>query len=217
MYTPSHFSETDSERIATWIGQYSFATLISSGPNGLLVTHAPLLFDRDRGTQGMLSGHIARANPHAKQLVDAANLLAIFHGPHCYISPTWYVDANPQDPNVPGWNYVTVHAHGKVRRIDDEERKWQIVRQLSAHHERGSAQPWVSGESFEHTPKLGALVGFEVAINRIEAKSKLSQNRSTADQKRVIENLEAGTHPDSLAIARFMRENIGRRSLGDQP
>jgi len=208
MYTPSHFAEADPARVAALIHDYGFATLVSAGSAGLQVTHAPVQLDRTRGVHGTLIGHMARANPHTAALVDGAPMLAIFHGPHGYISPAWYRDENPRVPNVPTWNYAVVHVHGRVRRIDDDAQKWKIVADLAAQYEAGSPAPWNPGEQAGHAGKLGAIVGFEIDIERIEAKSKLSQNRSVADQENVIAQLEAGTHPDGRAMARLMRENL---------
>lgn len=210
MYTPAHFSEADDLRIATLIDEYGFATLISTGAGDLHITHAPLMLDRSRGPRGTLVGHIAAANPHALHLVDGKAALAIFHGPHGYVSPTWYRDENPRVPNVPTWNYAAIHVHGVVKRIDDAAAKWQIVTDLAARYEQGSASPWNAGSLAAHAAKLGAIIGFEVAIERIEAKLKLSQNRSAADQESVIARLDGGSHPDGHAMAQLMRENLAR-------
>ena len=211
MYIPSHFVETDAARIADLIAQYGFATLISTDGADMEITHAPLMYEPDRGdatNKGTLVGHIAAANPHARLLVDGAEVIAIFHGPHGYISPTWYRDENPRVPNVPTWNYAVVHVHGMVKRIDDAERKWKIVSDLAAQYERDSVAPWNAGEMDGHAGKLGAIVGFDIAITNINAKLKLSQNRSVADQENVIARLEAGAHPDGQAMAKMMRANL---------
>ena len=211
MYIPSHFVETDAARIADLIAQYGFATLISTDGADMEITHAPLMYEPDRGdatNKGTLVGHIAAANPHARLLVDGAEVIAIFHGPHGYISPTWYRDENPRVPNVPTWNYAVVHVHGMVKRIDDVERKWKIVSDLAAQYERDSVAPWNAGEMDGHAGKLGAIVGFDIAITNINAKLKLSQNRSVADQENVIARLEAGAHPDGQAMAKMMRANL---------
>src|SRR5215831_10941291 len=168
MYTPSDFSETNDARIEALINDYGFATLISTHSTGPQVTHAPMQFDSKRRT---LIGHIARANPHAKLLADGAHVLVIFHGPHGYVSPTWYVDESANSPNVPTWNYVVVHISGRVSRIDDDTRKWKIVTDLASQYERGSARPWTPGDFAKHAAKLGAIVGFEIAIEKIECKA----------------------------------------------
>jgi transcriptional regulator len=211
MYMPSQFSETDRERIFSLIDRYGFATLISGDADGLQITHAPLQLDRGRGVYGTLIGHVARANPHAAHLVDGAKIVAVFHGPHGYVSPTWYVDESSRDPNVPTWNYVAVHVHGRVGRIDDDDRKWKIVAGLAAQYETGADQPWVPADPAAHAEKLAAIVGFEIQIERIEGKFKLSQNRSVADQQNVVENLEVRVQTDDRAMAVLMRENIARK------
>ena len=144
MYIPDHFNEADPQRIAALIRDFGFATLISTTPDGPQVTHAPIQMD---GKRGILIGHMARANPHAAALMDGASMLVIIHGPHAYISPTWYLDENARVPNVPTWNYAVVHITGTVTRIDDDAAKWKIVSDLAAQYEAGSAAPWGSARA----------------------------------------------------------------------
>lgn len=208
MYIPAHFSEPDGERVAALIERYGFATLITPAGKGLHITHAPLMLDRGRGPQGTLIGHLARANPHAAELQDGAIATALFHGPHGYVSPTWY-----EAPGVPTWNYAAVHVHGTLRRVDDADAKWQIITRLAAQYEAGSANPWDPQLRMEHWWKmLDAIVGFEIAITSIEAKFKLTQNRIPKDQENVIARFEADAHPDSHAMAALMRENLARKN-----
>lgn len=210
MYTPKHFIEQDPARIAAIIEQYSFATLLTATPDGIQVTHAPLVLDPQRGPHGTLIGHIARANPHASALTDGGHATAIFHGPHGYISPTWYADQNPRVPNVPTWNYVALHVHGRVRRIDDADAKLAIVADLSSRFEAADGSGWKPADTTAHAAQLGAIVGFEITIDQIEAKAKLSQNRSLADRQRVIAALAAGPHPDGKAMADWMQADLDR-------
>ncbi len=208
LYVPSHFSEPNGERVASLIERYGFATLISAVAGELHITHAPLQLDRSRGEQGTLVGHVARANPHSTALVDGAAVTALFHGPHGYVSPAWY-----EAPGVPTWNYAAVHIHGIVRRVEDADKKWQIVSRLSAQYEAGSPSPWNPDLRKEQWWKLlDAIVGFEIGITRIEAKFKLSQNRIAKDQENVIARFEGNPHPDGPAIAAMMRENRDRRA-----
>ena len=207
MYTPAHFSEPDAERVAVLIERYGFATLLSATADGMRITHAPLMLDRDRGPHGTLVGHVARANPHAVALQDGATATALFHGPHGYVSPTWY-----EASGVPTWNYAAVHVHGTLRRLDDAEAKWQIVTRLAAQYEAGSPAPWDPDLRKEQWWKmLDAIVGFEIAITAIEAKFKLGQNRIPKDQQNVIARFETGAHPDGPAMAKLMRENLARK------
>jgi len=207
MYTPAYFAEPDGRRIASLIEQYGFATLLTPTASGLHITHAPLMLDTTDGEHGKLLGHLARANPHADALRDGVAVTALFHGPHGYVSPTWY-----ETPGVPTWNYAAVHVHGTVRRIEQADAKWPLITELAAQYERGSAQPWDPELRREQWWKmLDAIVGFEIAITSIEAKFKLSQNRQPKDQQNVIDRFEAGSHPDGHAMARLMRENLARR------
>ena len=207
MYTPEHFNESDRQRIDALIRDFGFATLISITPDGPQVTHAPVQLDSQRP---VLVGHIARANPHSATLRDGNVMLVIFHGPHSYISPTWYNDENPRVPNVPTWNYAAVHVTGGVRRIDDDDAKWKIVTDLAAQYEAGSPAPWDPRGIAAHVNKLGAIVGFEVAITKIEAKLKLSQNRSPQDQECVIARLAESESSAARATGVMMRENLAR-------
>ena len=210
MYIPSYFSEPDGERVAHIIEQYGFATLISSTEGNMHITHAPLMLERTHGTHGTLVGHIARANPHASVLLegrDGSTVTALFHGPHGYLSPTWY-----EAPGVPTWNYAAVHVHGTVRIIDDKDAKWTIVKQLAAQYEPATAEAWDPEAKRDQWWKLlDAIVGFEIEISNIEAKFKLSQNRIPKDQENVIARFEAGAHPDGAAMAKLMRENLERK------
>lgn len=202
LYTPAFFAEPDNQRVASLIENYGFATLIAAA--SLHISHAPLMLDRGRGARGTLVGHLARANPHAEALQEGAAATALFHGPHGYVSPTWY-----EAPGVPTWNYAAIHVHGTVRRIDDAEAKWSIVTRLSAQYEAGSANPWnPQANKSQWLKLLDAIVGFEIEITSIEAKFKLSQNRGAKDQENVIARFEADGHPDGHAMAALMRENL---------
>ena len=189
------------------IEHYGFATLLTPAGEGLHISHAPLMLERGRGPQGTLVGHLARANPHAAALQDGSTATALFHGPHGYVSPTWY-----EAPGVPTWNYAAVHVHGTLRRLDDADAKWQIVTRLAAQYEASAANPWNPESRKEHWWKmLDAIVGFEIGITAIEAKFKLSQNRIPKDQENVIARFEADAHPDNRAMAEMMRENMARK------
>lgn len=208
MYTPPHFSETDQQRIENFIDANGFATLITTVAGEVLVSHAPVQFDPARN---VLIGHLARANGQAENFKDGDSLLAIFHGPHGYISPTWYVNENAKSPNVPTWNYAAVHVTGKVRRLDAPEDIWHIVTALSAKYESGKPADmprWDHGQLADHVHQLHALVGFEVAITNVQAKFKLSQNRSVADQKGAIKSLAASGFSGDLLLADLMREQL---------
>ena len=159
--------------------------------------------DLIRGGKLYLQAHIARPNPQADHL-DGGEALAIFPGPHAYISPGWY----EAGPAVPTWNYASVHAYGPARRIDDPVWLRDLVRRLSERHEAREPAPWsMEGLAEAYVQSmLKGIVGIEIAVNRLEGKFKLSQNRPAADRPRIIAALERRADPDSHAVAQLMRE-----------
>jgi transcriptional regulator len=183
-----------------FIAAHGFATLISPDPHDPPVTHLPLILDPARGELGMLTGHVARANPHWRHLEDRAEVLAIFHGPHSYVSPSWY----DHHPSVPTWNYAVVHVHGRARLMHATQELENIVRRLVDKHESGRPRPWRMQLPADYQAQmLSAIVGFEIEVTRISGKFKLSQNRPAADRPRIIEALSAGG-PEERAVAEMM-------------
>ena len=185
LYIPKHFRVDDPGALYDFVEKNAFATLVSSGPKGLHVSHVPLLPEREGGKIRLL-GHVARANDQWEALEGASDVLAIFHGAHAYVSPGWYQN----HPAVPTWNYAVVHAHGKARLMDEAELHDLVVR-LSNTYVGGRPRPWKATElpaDFVGN-LLKAIVGFEIEVTRLEGKFKLSQNRP-AEIPRVIEALE---------------------------
>jgi transcriptional regulator len=211
MYIPHAFRVDASDALHDFMRQYSFATLVTGGAEPF-ATHLPLMLDASRGPHGTLIGHFARPNPHW-QLDHAKNSsLAIFHGPHAYISPSWYPSAAPA---VPTWNYAAVHATGRLTVIEDAAYVANLLEQMVRVYEAHQPRPWVNPLSAEVNEKLVAsVVAFEMPVDRLEGKFKLSQNRQREDQIGAIEGLEAAGDPDSLAMARFAREKLGIVSAG---
>ena len=199
LYIPKHFRVDDPDALYDFIEKNAFATLVSSGPKGLHVSHIPLLPEREGGKIRLL-GHVARANDQWEALEGASDVLAIFHGAHAYVSPGWYQN----HPAVPTWNYAVVHAHGKARLMDEAELHDLVVR-LSNTYEGGRPKPWKATElpaDFVGN-LLKAIVGFEIEVTRLEGKFKLSQNRP-AEIPRVIEALQ---REGEAATAELMRDH----------
>ena len=204
MYVPPAFEKSDPAACHGLIEANSFGVLISQRPDGSapVATHIPFLLDGTRGPNGTLIGHMARANPHRELL--GAEALVIFQGPHAYVSPSWYEEA----PAVPTWNYLAVHAYGTPRITDDPDRVRATLARLAEFHEAGRSPPW----KFESLPgdyvdeMVRGIVVFEIPIARLEGKWKLSQNRSAADRKGVIEALHAQGEPMPHAVAEAMGE-----------
>jgi len=201
VYLPPHFTETREAVLLPHIERHDFGLLVTQG-SGLIASQAPFLVER-RGGQLYLLGHLARPNPQCADL-DGGEALAIFTGPHAYISPSWYAAG----PAVPTWNYASVHAYGSARAIADKEWLSDFLRRLSERHEAREAAPW----RMQDLPApfldgmLGGIVGFEIAISRLEGKFKLSQNRPAIDRPRIVGALEARDDADSHGVARLMRE-----------
>jgi transcriptional regulator len=203
VYLPPHFTEARPSVLVEHIERYDFGLLVSHGAAGLVASHIPFLIERDRDKLH-LHGHLARPNPQVGDLAQGGEVLAIFSGPHAYISPNWYATG----PSVPTWNYVDVHAYGTVSLIEDVDWLRGLVRRLSERHEAHNPVPWRMQDLPEAYLEgmLKGIVGLDVAVTRLEGKYKLSQNRPGADRPLVIAALERRNDADSLAVARLMRE-----------
>ncbi len=203
MYIPASFAETRPQVLREIIRTYPFATLISTAPDGQpSVSHLPLLLDMSRGSSGLLIGHLARANPHATELATVGPLvLAIFHGPHAYVSPTWY----ETKPAVPTWNYAVVHVRGRVNVFRESGRVREILDVTVRAFELDDS-PWqMSDLPAAYLQSMSAgVVAFEIEIGSVEGKFKLSQNRSAIDQAGVVEALSHGD-AEAVATARLMQ------------
>jgi transcriptional regulator len=206
MYLPRHFEEDRIEVAAELLRDHPFATLVSLAGDGLIATHLPLLWDPTPAPFGTLTGHFARPNPHGRETRPEVESLAIFHGPHAYVSPSWYASKREHGKVVPTWNYIAVHAYGSLRTIDDPEWLRAFVTRLTGLQEAGFADPWHVTDAPEAfvTNMLNGIVGLEMRVRRLEGKWKLSQNRSAADRAGVIEGLRTRADPGSLAVAREM-------------
>ncbi len=195
MYTPEPFAARDRETLAGVIRDNPFGLLIGPGAGGAPVaTHLPFLLE-----DGRLIGHMARGNPHWRNFADAAEALAVFSGPHAYISPRWYETA----PAVPTWNYVAVHVHGVPRIIDDSGETRALLDRMTAVFEDGAWTLGSQGDDYAGQMIRG-IVAFEIPVARIEGKFKLSQNRSAGDRKGVIAALRESDRPEAAAMARLM-------------
>ena len=197
LYVPPHFAAGEPDRLFEFIQRHAFATMVSSAPDGMQVSHIPLLAERDGSGRLRLLGHVARANPHWRSIEAAGEVLAIFHGPHGYVSPGWY----QQLPAVPTWNYAVVHARGPATLMDEAELH-ELLMRLSSAYEEGRPRPWkLSDQPADFVSSLlKAIVGFAIDVERIEGKFKLSQNRPL-EIPRVIEALDR----EEPALAAFMR------------
>jgi transcriptional regulator len=203
MYVPKHFAADESVVRELLVG-HGAGDLITSTADGLLATLLPFVYDPSVGEQGALLGHVARNNPQWKTPV-LGEALAIITGPDAYISPSAYASKQDHGRVVPTWNYVIAHVYGELVIHDDPAWLDGLVRRLTHKHEAGFAEQWSVDDAPEAyvSGQLRAIVGVELVISRIEAKAKLSQNRSGADIDGVVESLEAR---GEVASAQAVRE-----------
>jgi transcriptional regulator len=202
VYLPPAFTEARPAVLEAHIEQHDFAMLVSYGAEGLTASHIPFVLDRD-GDQLHLLGHLARPNPQVEDLGRGGEVLTIFSGPHAYISPRWYSGG----PAVPTWNYIDVHAYGPVRLVEDGDWLRRLLSRLSERHEAGNPAPWRMQDLPDAylSGMLAGIIGFDIAVTRLEGKYKLSQNRPAADRPRIIAALEHSANADAKAVARLMR------------
>ena len=199
MYIPAHFAASP-DAIRDLLMRPAAANLITMTPRGLLATLLPFAYDPSVGEHGALQGHVARNNTQWSEPVIGESL-AIIQGADAYISPTWYASKAEHGRVVPTWNYSTAHVYGNLVIHDDPGWLGNQVRRLTDLHEAGSDRPWTVEDAPEPyiSGQLRAIVGVELLITRIEAKTKLSQNRSDADRDGVVKGLTARGQAESAA------------------
>jgi transcriptional regulator len=204
MYVPAAFAEHNLAKLHDFIEQHSFGLLVSQVNGEPFATHLPLLLERAAGPQGALVGHVAQANLQWESLAEQA-VLAVFSGPHAYISPSWY----EADNVVPTWNYSAVHVYGRVTLVDDPDSLFALVQATTEAYEKSRPVPWAVGERNTFLDRLLAMiVGFRIDIERIEGKWKLSQNHPVERRQKVIRELRKRDQSDDLEVARLMEQML---------
>jgi transcriptional regulator len=198
LFAPAAYVAADPAAI---VRRYPFAQFITPGPPDVLVTAIPLFFEND-GDSTTMVGHMARRNPHANALQTGQRALAIFAGPHAYISSRWYEDR----PTVPTWDYVVAHVRGTIEPIDDEAAQRAILQLTARVMESDSPAPWTleqapPGRVTELMPKIRSL---RLRVERIEGVTKLSQTHPPADRVRVMGHLLERNDEGSHEIARWI-------------
>jgi transcriptional regulator len=207
MYLPRSFRASDPEQIHAFIEAYSFGALLVPQADGALeIAHLPFLLDRRAGPHGTLRAHVARPNPIWKLAAAGHHATVVFSGPHGYVSARWYEQPRAQ---VPTWNYMVVHAHGRLEAPMDRTSLETLLDDLSTSHERGAPEPWRFADLQAEVREdlLGAIVGLTLTIDRLEAKFKMSQNRSPEDRSRVIRALRERGGPDDITMADWIEKN----------
>ena len=210
LYNPPHFREDDRAVLDEHIRRAAFGTLVSAGAEGPIVSHLPMLLMPEPAPGGALIGHVARANPQWRQSDLDKPALAIFGGPHAYVSPGWYPGKREHGRVVPTWNYAVVHVTGRLVVLDDADAVLDIVRRLTEAHEASFASPWKVSDAPEEfvRAQLKGIVGLRLEIASVEGKMKLSQNRPAADREAVVAGLDERGDPASVAVSELMRDRL---------
>lgn len=211
MYVPPAFQLDDPDAIRRLVDDHGFALLVTCAAGVPAATHLPLLHEPDPAPRGRLIGHLARANPQARHLAAAMRenreVLAVFQGPHGYVSPTDYGPEGLGPATVPTWNYLAVHLYGVPRLMTDAGEVRAVLDRLTARHEAGRRPAWSPAalDPALMARMLDGIAGFEIAIARVEAAAKLSQNRTPAQAAHAAARLEAAPAPLVRETGRRMR------------
>ncbi|HLP53157.1 MAG TPA: FMN-binding negative transcriptional regulator [Chitinophagales bacterium] len=203
MYIPNHFKEEDKTEIEKLVREFSFATLVSIKDNLPWATHIPLEVVTDENGNWFLHGHVSKANPQWKTFETMNDVLAIFMGPHSYISPSWY-----NHRNVPTWNYKAVHLYGKATLVEGDALEAMLQKLMKRYEDVHAEKPQGYNEIPAHTLEkdLRGVVGFEIKVERVEAISKLSQNRDAESHQSVVDHLKKMDAYDAKRIAEEMEK-----------
>ena len=204
MYIPSINLATDRNEIIAFMQRFGFATIVTAKDNLPIATHLPFLVT-ERDDQLILTAHFAKAND---QWMDIAQhkVLVIFSEPHAYISPTNY----EKELNVPTWNYISIHAYGQAKLITETDQVFKVLESTINNYEIAYRQQW---DNLPETYKLNmskGIVAFEVIVTDLQAKKKLSQNRTASEQQKIIDKLSASDDRNEQLIADYMKKNQRR-------
>ena len=213
MYVPKHFEETRADVLHALIRAHPLGALVTSGADGLDANHIPFLL-KTGDSGAVLHAHVARANPVWRTLESAPRALVIFQGMDAFITPSWYATKKETGKMVPTWNYAVVHAHGSVRLHPEPEWLQRHVGELTASQESGRAEPWkVEDAPADYIDKLvGAIVGLEIAVERLTGKWKLSQNQVPRDREGVVAGLAAEEGDDARAMSQWIRQSLAEKT-----
>ena len=204
MYIPTQFAEPRVEELHRIVRENSLGILVTTTASGLGADHLPFLLDADQGSSGVLTAHVARANPVWREVREGDKVLVVFRGVQGYISPNWYPGKQETHRYVPTWNYEVVHAHGTIHIRDEEKFVRGVVARLTRQHEAEQLQPWKMGDAPPDylAEQLKHIVGIEVRLTHLEGKRKLNQHHQAQDREGAIHGLEMS---GNLGLAQAMK------------
>jgi len=206
MYTPNHFNETRAELLHHLVRDHPLGLLVTLGAQGLDANAIPFLLDAEAGRPGVLRAHVARANPVWREARTDMETLVVFQGPQAYVSPNWYPSKADNGKAVPTWNYITVHARGRLVVRDDAAWLRELVTRLTQRHEATQAKPWAVADAPPDyiDAMLRAIVGIEIPLDSLSGKWKVSQNHPAANREGVSHGLREQGDEQSLAMAAWI-------------
>ena len=210
MYIPRWYREDRLSVLHETIERISFGTLVTATHAGLTASHIPMLIDKSRGNNGTLIGHIARGNSQWKDTAPGVEALAMFVGTDAYISPLWYETTKQSGEVVPTWNYIAIHAYGPISFFEDPARLLDVVTRLTNYHESSFPEPWKVSDAPKKyiDSQLKSIVGFEMPIERIEGKWKMSQDRPLEDREGAIRGLRELGEPSANEAAAEIEKKL---------
>ncbi len=209
MYVPRAFASNDPAALDALLAADPFVTLVTVVDGAPCISHLPVLLERD-GDRLALRGHWAKPNPQSAHTGPA---LAIVHGPHAYVSPSWYPDKVEQ-ARVPTWNYIVAHLHGTLERLTATDALAALVAGMSVHFETQVGEAWRYVDDHAHRSQLRGIVGFRLQVERVELNAKLNQNHPDDNRAAVSAKLAAQDTDDARAVARWMREALDASRTG---
>ncbi len=207
MHVPKKFQQNDPSHLKGIIQQYPFGTLITHSDTGLEANHIPFILNQSDG-KDVLQAHLAKVNPLWQNVQDNSDVLVVFHGPNCYVSPNYYPTKKETSKAVPTWNYIAVHVKGVMSFKHDAEWNLEMIDQLTMQHEQGQTIPWSTTDAPEPyiQKMLSAIVGIEIEISSIQGQWKLSQNQPVRNQEGVVSGLSEVNQGDTQKIAELVKQ-----------
>lgn len=206
MYLPKHFSVSDQKKIRELIQSHSFVTLLSYPESSLpFINHLPVIFSSEPGESEVLLGHMSKNNPQWKHFKENHFGTMIVHGPHTYVTPKWYKSGR----DVPTWNYAVLHLQGEIELLESFADQIKVLKELTSYFEKSNPNPWefeLPEDLLVETALTSAIVSFKFKINKVDAKFKLSQNRSSEDKAGILSGLGTRTDDMSQALRKMMLE-----------
>jgi transcriptional regulator len=215
MFIPDHFKLGGIAEQHALMRAYPFAALITTSGVGYEVTHLPTVL-KSEGELGLIECHVSRANPHWRTIASSGRGLLIYTGPQAYITPNWYPSKAAHGKAVPTWNYAVVHAHGTAEIVDDRDWLVRHVSELTDQQEAGAAEPWATSDAPGNFIEMlsRGIVGMRFAIERLEGKAKMSQNRELPDRDGVVAGLQARGADDDTKVAEHVAAEAEKARQG---